>query len=278
MSSNGNSVAQSYKFGGKELQDELGLIWYDITARNYDPAIGRWMNMDPLAEEMRRHSPYNYAFDNSVFFIDPDGMMPQGCCGKGPIIPFIGAWVARNEKKIKDFFHDPVDFIFYSSSGENKNQKKSKSKSTKHIDADVIMDNQFNASSRTKKGDKRTNVKNPNKKNAASHFKDGFDMAEKRDGKVLESLVDVSEKANEVLDNNTGSINSNNTDSEASTENKMVSFKVTEIDKVIPPLNSREKLKINTRVKVKNVKAKDTSKLKRKFKREYDSIKKIYEQ
>jgi len=39
-----------YGYGGKEEQDELGLEWIDITARNYDPALGRWMNIDTLAE------------------------------------------------------------------------------------------------------------------------------------------------------------------------------------------------------------------------------------
>ncbi|MFD0963208.1 DUF6443 domain-containing protein [Pseudofulvibacter geojedonensis] len=66
-----------YGFGGKEYQDELSLDWYDVSARNYDPALGRWMNIDPLAEDMRRHSPYNFGFDNPIYFQDYDGMAPS---------------------------------------------------------------------------------------------------------------------------------------------------------------------------------------------------------
>src|SRR5690606_16133113 len=72
-----NSVYK-YKYNGKELQDELGLNVYDFGARNYMPDLGRWANIDPLAEQSRRWTPYNYAYNNPIYWSDPTGLMEGG--------------------------------------------------------------------------------------------------------------------------------------------------------------------------------------------------------
>ncbi|MBC6993169.1 RHS repeat-associated core domain-containing protein [Neolewinella lacunae] len=60
-----------YQYNGKEFSAGVG--WYDYGLRNYDPAIGRWLQVDPQAEKYTSHSGYNYVLNNPLLNIDPNG-------------------------------------------------------------------------------------------------------------------------------------------------------------------------------------------------------------
>jgi RHS repeat-associated protein len=65
-----------YQYNSKEMNEDFGLNWSDYGARWYDAAIGKWGQVDPLAEEMKRWSTYNYVFNNPIIMIDPSGLYP----------------------------------------------------------------------------------------------------------------------------------------------------------------------------------------------------------
>ncbi|WP_299362488.1 RHS repeat-associated core domain-containing protein, partial [Winogradskyella sp.] len=118
VSANVNSQASKYKYNGKELNDELGLDWYDFGARNYDASLGRWMNLDPLAEKYTNLSPFSYVANNVINAIDPDGRL----------IIFIGGlrlWEAQTDQlafgKSGFYTKDEGVFNYWRDYGEDRN-------------------------------------------------------------------------------------------------------------------------------------------------------------
>lgn len=57
--------------GAMELNPTSG--WYDLAFRNYDPVLGRFHQVDPLADKYENFTPYNYSFNDPVFYNDPYG-------------------------------------------------------------------------------------------------------------------------------------------------------------------------------------------------------------
>jgi len=67
-------IFNDYMYNGKELENDFDLYWYDYGARFYDPELGRWHSIDPLAEKYDSYSPYHFSGNNPILFIDDNGM------------------------------------------------------------------------------------------------------------------------------------------------------------------------------------------------------------
>lgn len=76
-----NYAQNKYRFnGGNELQnqefsDGSGLEAYDAENRMYDPQLGRFWQIDPLADINETSSPYSFADNNPILLNDPMGLL-----------------------------------------------------------------------------------------------------------------------------------------------------------------------------------------------------------
>ena len=62
------------RFTGKEDQGpDFGTAYTDFGARQYSPALRRWLVPDPLSEKYYGVSPYAYCAGDPVNLVDPDG-------------------------------------------------------------------------------------------------------------------------------------------------------------------------------------------------------------
>ena len=67
-----------YGFNGKEKDNDINsLTAYDYGFRIYNPAIGKFLSVDPLAGDFPYYSVYHFAGCNPIKFIDMDGGEPK---------------------------------------------------------------------------------------------------------------------------------------------------------------------------------------------------------
>ena len=185
---------QPYKYNGKELDTKKGLNWYDYGARMYDPALGRWHVVDPLAEKYCGVSPYTYCKNNPILRIDIDGKDDYVVNKNGYVL----FW--KNTK-----YEDKGDRVYYFD-GEHK----PKQVSGKPI---TIMDNKLMprmVENQGKEGQTTTYGQTSNIHDAANLFKFAADNS------VVEWKLDVYENENDgptaiiITDHKEGSVERGN--------------------------------------------------------------------
>lgn len=65
----------NYGFNGMEKDNETASGDYDFGARNYDSRLGRWKSVDPYQSVFPSHSPYNFALNSPIQYLDGDGRL-----------------------------------------------------------------------------------------------------------------------------------------------------------------------------------------------------------
>jgi RHS repeat-associated protein len=69
-----SGTKNNYLFNGVEQDQATGN--YETMFRGYDPALGRFMQIDPLADFLPGINPYQFAFNNPISMGDPYGLAP----------------------------------------------------------------------------------------------------------------------------------------------------------------------------------------------------------
>jgi RHS repeat-associated protein len=112
----GDANKQLYN-GGSELQDDFGDIpgYYSTPYREYDPVLGRFYALDPLAGKYSSATPYNYCFNDPLNMSDPSGAEPGQDTEES--YNFYNRYVTNHgSKKYQEMMH--MAYMMESSMGE----------------------------------------------------------------------------------------------------------------------------------------------------------------
>ncbi|WP_295117583.1 RHS repeat-associated core domain-containing protein, partial [uncultured Chitinophaga sp.] len=69
-----NPVNKQQLFQGQPLDDEFGLGWYGFKWRNHDPQIGRFVQIDPLANDYVHNGPYAFSENKVTSHVELEGL------------------------------------------------------------------------------------------------------------------------------------------------------------------------------------------------------------
>ena len=97
-----------FTYVGKELNESLDYNMLEMDWRHYDPAIGRFVGIDALAENYYSHTPYHYSKNNPIMYSDPTGLSPEA----------ITTWVHNTETDEMFWVDDGYNFTLDVSNDE----------------------------------------------------------------------------------------------------------------------------------------------------------------
>jgi len=125
MPGRGGSMADyRYGYNGMEKDDEVSGDGnsYTTNFRQYDPRLGRWKSLDPMAGKFPNISPFVAFNNNPIYFVDPLGLESEPSKTKTVNKSGVTATKADERSVVDQVSTDEFDIVVFDYSDDNKIQ------------------------------------------------------------------------------------------------------------------------------------------------------------